>query len=55
MGRDDSAITLYDAHGEHPLGRGPKLELARKLIEHVAARIGSAAPESARQGLPPGK
>ena len=43
LGRDDSAITLYDADGEHPLGRGPKLELARKLVEHVAAL------------LPPGK
>jgi len=39
MGRDDSAITLYDAKGEHPLGRGPKLELARKLVEHVASRL----------------
>jgi phosphopantothenoylcysteine decarboxylase/phosphopantothenate--cysteine ligase len=35
LGGDDSAITLYDASGEHPLGRGPKLELARKLVEHV--------------------
>ena len=39
LGRDDSAITLYDAKGEHPLGRGPKLELARKLVEHVAGRL----------------
>ncbi len=39
IGRDDSAITLYDAQGEHPLGRGPKLELARKLVEHVAGRL----------------
>ena len=39
LGRDDSAITLYDATGEHPLGRGPKLELARKLVEHVAAQL----------------
>ena len=52
MGLDDNAITLYDANGEHPLGRGPKLDLARRLIEHVAAKIGSAAPESAQQGLP---
>jgi hypothetical protein len=22
MGRDDNAITLYDASGEHPLGAG---------------------------------
>ena len=39
MGRDDSAITLYDAEGEHPLGHGPKLDLARRLIEQVANRI----------------
>jgi len=39
IGRDDSAITLYDAEGEHALGRGPKLELARKLVEHVASRL----------------
>jgi phosphopantothenoylcysteine decarboxylase/phosphopantothenate--cysteine ligase len=55
MGRDENEITLYDANGEHPLGRGPKLELARKLVEHLAERIGSAAPESARQGVPPRK
>jgi len=39
LGRDDSAITLYDTRGEHPLGSGPKLELARKLVEHVAALL----------------
>ena len=39
LGRDDSAITLYDADGEHPIGRGPKIELARKLVEHVAGKL----------------
>jgi phosphopantothenoylcysteine decarboxylase / phosphopantothenate---cysteine ligase len=39
LGREDSAITLFDAHGEHPLGRGPKLELARKLVAHVAGKL----------------
>jgi len=39
LGRDDSAITLYDAEGEHALGRGPKLELARRLVEHVASKL----------------
>jgi len=39
LGRDESAITLYDAEGEHPLGRGPKLELARKLVAHLASRL----------------
>ena len=39
LGRDDSSITLYDDRGEHPLGRGPKLELARKLVAHVAGML----------------
>ena len=39
LGADENAITLYDARGEHPLGRGPKLELARKLVEHVAGML----------------
>ncbi len=36
LGADDSALTLYDDDGEYPLGRGPKGELARKLVEHLA-------------------
>jgi phosphopantothenoylcysteine decarboxylase/phosphopantothenate--cysteine ligase len=43
IGSDDNAIVLYDEQGEHPLGRGPKLELARKLVEHVAGMIGAGA------------
>jgi len=39
FGADDNAIKLYDARGEHDLGRGPKLELARKLIAHVAGSL----------------
>jgi phosphopantothenoylcysteine decarboxylase/phosphopantothenate--cysteine ligase len=39
LGSDDNAIRLYDARGEHDLGRGPKLELARKLIAHVAGAL----------------
>ena len=39
LGADDNAIKLYDEQGEHDLGRGPKLELARKLIAHVAAAL----------------
>jgi len=39
IGRDESEITLFDAKGEHPLGRGAKIDLARKLVEHVAARL----------------
>jgi len=39
LGADDNAITLYDARGKHPLGRGPKLEQARKLVAHVAGML----------------
>jgi phosphopantothenoylcysteine decarboxylase/phosphopantothenate--cysteine ligase len=39
IGSDDNAIVLYDQDGEHPLGRGPKIELARKLLEHVAGML----------------
>jgi phosphopantothenoylcysteine decarboxylase/phosphopantothenate--cysteine ligase len=39
LGRDDNAIRLYDERGEHDLGRGSKLELARKLLVHVAGML----------------
>jgi phosphopantothenoylcysteine decarboxylase / phosphopantothenate---cysteine ligase len=41
LGADENAIKLYDKRGEHDLGRGPKLELARKLLAHVAAALPS--------------
>jgi phosphopantothenoylcysteine decarboxylase/phosphopantothenate--cysteine ligase len=37
LGADENAITLYDERGAHELGRGSKLELARKLVAHLAA------------------
>jgi phosphopantothenoylcysteine decarboxylase / phosphopantothenate---cysteine ligase len=39
LGHDENSIVLYDSRGEHPLGRGPKLELARKLVAHVAGAL----------------
>jgi phosphopantothenoylcysteine decarboxylase/phosphopantothenate--cysteine ligase len=39
IGADDSSITLYDDRGEHPLGRAPKIQLARRLLEHVAGML----------------
>jgi phosphopantothenoylcysteine decarboxylase/phosphopantothenate--cysteine ligase len=39
LGADENSITLYDDRGEHKLGRGPKLQLARKLVEHVAGML----------------
>ena len=39
LGADDNAITLFDQRGRHPLGRGPKIELARKLVAHIAGMM----------------
>jgi len=39
LGTEDNDITLFDERGEHPLGRGPKLELARKLVAHIAGML----------------
>ena len=39
IGADENAITLYDDAGAHALGRGPKLEQARKLVAHVAGML----------------
>ncbi len=39
LGADDNALTLYDKRGRHTLGRGPKLEQARKLVAHVAGML----------------
>jgi phosphopantothenoylcysteine decarboxylase / phosphopantothenate---cysteine ligase len=39
LGADENAVRLYDERGEHDLGRGSKLELARKLVQHVAAML----------------
>ncbi len=39
LGADDNEITLFDDAGAHPLGRGPKLQLARKLLAHIAGML----------------
>ncbi len=39
LGAEDNAIVLFDARGEHDLGRGPKIELARKLLDHIAGML----------------
>ncbi len=39
LGSEDNSITLFDDRGEHPLGRAPKIELARKLVAHLAGML----------------
>lgn len=36
--RDENALTLYWAGGGEDLGRGPKLDLARRLVQRIAER-----------------
>ena len=36
LGGDDNAVTLFDAAGSHPLPPGPKPEIARGIVEHIA-------------------
>ena len=36
VGQDDNEIILLDDAGRHPLARGPKLHLARQIIQHMA-------------------
>jgi phosphopantothenoylcysteine decarboxylase/phosphopantothenate--cysteine ligase len=42
LGSEHNSIILFDDEGQHPLGRGPKLELARKLVGHVAGMLARA-------------
>jgi phosphopantothenoylcysteine decarboxylase/phosphopantothenate--cysteine ligase len=39
FGSEENSITLFDDRGEHPLGRAPKIELARKLVAHIAGML----------------
>ncbi len=37
IGSDENALTLFDDEGKHPLAKAPKIEQARRLIQHIAA------------------
>ncbi|MDQ8024054.1 MAG: bifunctional phosphopantothenoylcysteine decarboxylase/phosphopantothenate--cysteine ligase CoaBC [Moraxellaceae bacterium] len=39
MGGDDNVVVLYDAAGRHPLPPGPKPEVARGIVEHLAGLL----------------
>lgn len=39
MGNDQNTITLLDNQGVHPLPRAKKIELARRLMQHIALII----------------
>lgn len=37
MGSDDNVVVVYDDAGRHPLPRAPKAEVARGIVDHLAA------------------
>jgi len=39
MGRDEAGVTLLDDDGHHVFARAPKMEIARKLLQHIASRL----------------
>lgn len=39
IGADESTLVMYDASGRHPLPRSPKLENARRIVEHIALML----------------
>ncbi len=48
LGAETNAITLYDDAGAHVLGSGAKIELARKLVSHVAEMLATRSATPAR-------
>jgi phosphopantothenoylcysteine decarboxylase/phosphopantothenate--cysteine ligase len=39
IGAESNSIVLFDDQGQHDLGSGPKIELARRLLDHVAGML----------------
>lgn len=46
MGRDESSLTLLDDAGQHVLPHGPKITLARLLLQHAAAMLNNSATKA---------
>jgi phosphopantothenoylcysteine decarboxylase / phosphopantothenate---cysteine ligase len=39
LGSDNNAVTLFDDNGRHPLAAAPKLDIARKIVAHMAGML----------------
>ena len=39
MGLDEAGVTLLDDDGRHVFARAPKIEIARKLLQHIASHL----------------
>ena len=42
LGSDHNAVTLIDANGRHRLPSAPKIDVARRIVSHIADMLGSA-------------
>lgn len=43
LGSDSNSVTLIDDNGRHPLPAAPKLEIARKIVAHIASMLAASA------------
>ncbi|THF60626.1 bifunctional phosphopantothenoylcysteine decarboxylase/phosphopantothenate--cysteine ligase CoaBC [Pseudothauera rhizosphaerae] len=43
LGGDDNEVVLYDENGRYPLGRSSKAELAKRIVDHLAALLNGGA------------
>jgi len=50
LGRDDTALVLYDDAGEHPFARQSKLAAARQLVAEISRRMAGLPPAPAGGG-----
>ena len=41
LGSDYNAVTLIDDRGRHPIASAPKLDVARRIVAHIAGMLGS--------------
>lgn len=39
LGSDNNAVTLFDDNGRHPIPAAPKLEVARRIVAHIAGMV----------------
>ena len=46
IGADQNEVTILDAHGEHPIARAAKTEIARVIVNHAARLFLSQTPTS---------
>jgi phosphopantothenoylcysteine decarboxylase / phosphopantothenate---cysteine ligase len=53
IGADDNAVTIIDAHGEHPLPRASKQQIAHQIVTHAATLFAELSATSSKNNVKP--